>query len=322
MKKYIRILAALLALLLIIPSLISCNSQPIKASKNSLRAVGTVGDFEVKYEELYFLVQLYRDELDLIYGENAATSSEKITVEKENGETSEVVLSEHYANELRSRVYENIISNYSVLALAKDAGLTFDDKAVEDEIQSKLDHMIEEDFEGSRSAYKDFLKDKGMTDDYVRFSLGVDVLYASLLSYYIESGVIDDSDSTVRTAVDEEFIRTWHIMILNEDKDRDNKGLAEEALEKINGGASMYEMIGSKYNEDFLLTTLDGYYFTKGVMDANAEQNALLREEISILRKLLDKDTTVTTVVSTGDVIDGFRRKNRRDGKTTVPVGV
>ena len=61
---------------------------------------------------------------------------------------------------------------------------------------------------------------------------------------------------------------------------------------------------------------------SEGVADANFEQNAILREQNSLLRKLLDKDTTVTTVVSTGDVIDGFRRKNRRDGKTTVPVGV
>lgn len=60
----------------------------------------------------------------------------------------------------------------------------------------------------------------------------------------------------------------------------------------------------------------------QGVMDANAEQNALLREEISILRKLLEKDTNVTAYVGTGSLISGLERKNRRDGKTIVPVGV
>lgn len=60
----------------------------------------------------------------------------------------------------------------------------------------------------------------------------------------------------------------------------------------------------------------------QGVVDANAEQNALLREEISILRKLLDKDTNVTAYVGTGSLISGLERKNRRDGKTIVPVGV
>lgn len=61
---------------------------------------------------------------------------------------------------------------------------------------------------------------------------------------------------------------------------------------------------------------------SQGVADANAEQNALLREEISILRKLLDKDTNVTAYVGTGSLIGGLERKNRRDGKTIVPVGV
>ena len=60
----------------------------------------------------------------------------------------------------------------------------------------------------------------------------------------------------------------------------------------------------------------------RGVADANTEQNALLREEISILRKLLDKDTNVTAYVGTGSLISGLERKNRRDGKTVVPVGV
>ncbi len=61
---------------------------------------------------------------------------------------------------------------------------------------------------------------------------------------------------------------------------------------------------------------------SQGVYEANSEQNALLREQNNLLRKLLDKDTNVTAVIGTGDVISGFERKNRRDGKTVVPVGV
>lgn len=85
-------------------------------------------------------------------------------------------------------------------------------------------------------------------------------------------------------------------------------------------GAEMVGSIGRKTsvaNNDQIVEGI-----ATGVADANFEQNAILREQNSLLRKLLEKDTTVTTVVSTGDVIDGFRRKNRRDGKTTVPVGV
>ena len=60
---------------------------------------------------------------------------------------------------------------------------------------------------------------------------------------------------------------------------------------------------------------------SQGVYEANSEQNALLREQNSLLRKLLEKDTSVTAVIGTGSVIGGLERKNRRDGKTIVPVG-
>lgn len=59
----------------------------------------------------------------------------------------------------------------------------------------------------------------------------------------------------------------------------------------------------------------------EGVADANAEQNALLREQNELLRRLLSKDTNVTAYVTTSDIVSGLERKNRRDGRTVVPVG-
>jgi len=61
---------------------------------------------------------------------------------------------------------------------------------------------------------------------------------------------------------------------------------------------------------------------SEGVADANSEQNALLREQNNLLRKLLEKDTVVNAVVGTNDIVGGLQRKNRRDGKTIVPVGI
>jgi len=36
---------------------------------------------------------------------------------------------------------------------------------------------------------------------------------------------------------------------------------------------------------------------------------------------LLEKDTIVNAVVGANDIVGGLQRKNRRDGKTIVPVG-
>lgn len=56
-----------------------------------------------------------------------------------------------------------------------------------------------------------------------------------------------------------------------------------------------------------------------GVRDANAEQNALLREQNSLLRKLLEKEFSAT--VGVGDIQNAMARNNRRVGKTIVSVG-
>ncbi len=61
---------------------------------------------------------------------------------------------------------------------------------------------------------------------------------------------------------------------------------------------------------------------SRGVSEANYEQNAILRELVSIGRQLLEKDTVVNAIIGTNNIVDGLQRKNRRDGKTIVPVGI
>ena len=56
-----------------------------------------------------------------------------------------------------------------------------------------------------------------------------------------------------------------------------------------------------------------------GVMHANETQNALLREIIYIIRNM-PRDGSVSG--NNGDFITAAQQKNRRDGKTTIPIGV
>lgn len=60
----------------------------------------------------------------------------------------------------------------------------------------------------------------------------------------------------------------------------------------------------------------------ESVAQGNEEGNALLREQNDLLRRLLAKDTTVAAYISTDSIVSGLDRKNRRDGRTAVPVGV
>ena len=59
---------------------------------------------------------------------------------------------------------------------------------------------------------------------------------------------------------------------------------------------------------------------TGGVYAANQEQNGLLREQNKLLRQLVDKKSNGQIDVTT--ITSAMQRKNRRDGKTIVPVGL
>ena len=57
-----------------------------------------------------------------------------------------------------------------------------------------------------------------------------------------------------------------------------------------------------------------------GLYETTSPQNELLREQNELLRQILDKDTTVE--VTANSVTKALNRKNQRDGKVIVPVGV
>lgn len=51
-------------------------------------------------------------------------------------------------------------------------------------------------------------------------------------------------------------------------------------------------------------------------------QNALLKEQNNLLRQILSRSTGGTNTIGSNDILGALERKNRRDGKTVVPVGV
>ena len=250
-NRSIKLISIIIIITMLASVLSSCESQPIKSSKSALASVGTVGDYEITYEELYFLAYNYSAELTAEHGKNGWGKEQLI-----------------------ERINENIVSNYAVLTPAKEAGISMDTDDHKEKVQIALDSYIESEFGGKRGNYKKTIKDMGATDNYVRFTIGVELLYSELVSEYLKTGVLSDEEAFIRKTIKDEFIRTWHIMISNEDGSQENYSKAEEALKKIKSGTSMYEMIGSIYNEDFMETSLDGYYFIRGTMDEAYEEAA------------------------------------------------
>ncbi len=244
-KKFSRLLCFCLILILCFTVFIGCESRPLSPNKQALTSVGTVGEYEVSYEELYFLASNYKTE----------------------GMSSD---------ELWQTVSENIIANYAILTLCDNYSVAFDEKELDEKVQDYIDTTIEEDFGGSRKKYIEALETSYMTDHYVRFTARTDILYDSLSTYIVAAGDIETDEDKVTEYIKNNFIRTWHFMIANNDGDNaeENYDNAQKALDELkNGKTTMYKLIGGALNEDLLIPS-DGYTFTHGSMEKEYEDAA------------------------------------------------
>lgn len=81
------------------------------------------------------------------------------------------------------------------------------------------------------------------------------------------------------------------------------------------------EMVGTIGNQTAVANNsqiVDG--IASGVYEGNVEQNMLLREQNSLLRQLLFKESGGVEITA-ASIAKSFNRKNQRDGKVAVPVG-
>ena len=69
-KTLKRISLALAILICLSSILASCGAKPIKSTEEEAAVIGNIGKYEVKYEELRYLVLNFKKDMALEYGEN------------------------------------------------------------------------------------------------------------------------------------------------------------------------------------------------------------------------------------------------------------
>lgn len=249
-----RITAFLLCLALLSAALCSCSAgRPIKGTDRELAVVGTIGGFDVLYEELLCVTQLYRDQLERQYGE---------------GIWDDPTTAEAHRAELEELVGRNITANYAVLSLCAEVQVFHDDKTIEEAVEKYIDELVDE--LGGRAAYKEALAAQGLTDHFLRFTVAVDYCQNELYYVYTQDlGLIERSEDAIYDIImSGEFVRTLHVYIQNDEGDdvEANRRAAEDVKAQLDAGADIKQLIGSTVNEDLSLTTTDGYYFTHGEM--------------------------------------------------------
>ena len=251
-KKTVSLFLAAIMAVTLCASLSSCKNT----DKLNRTAVGSVGSYEVYYEELRWLTMQYKDLIASNYGKDIWKNKE--TAEK-------------YRAELESAVYSNIVSNYAVLTLCDADILKLNGEKLIDingaDVQKIVEDYVNETIleMGGRIEYNKNLKKTYLTDSLYRFINGVDACESILFTYYCNLGIIDDSDDAAIDYIYDNFIRTVHVYIQNDAKDdkEANRALAEAVRLKLAAGESIHDLV-SKYSEDKYMASNDGYYFTKG----------------------------------------------------------
>lgn len=256
-KNTYRIFSLLLVVLLLVPCFASCKARPLAQGQLAKTEVGKVGEHSVLYEELYFLANSYCESVKGKYKDDPSGLK----------------------NAVWTYVNNNIVTNYAILELCATEGITYDEDNLKEEVEEYIEYLIDAEFDGSRSDYLKSQKAVGATDHYVRFVTGVDILYNRLATKYKETGVVPNTDKELIDYIKANFAHTWHIAILIDGNDTYEGELAKanEALSILKSGTSMYELIGSKYNEDVNMDTLTdtfGHYFPKGTMTEEYEEAA------------------------------------------------
>lgn len=255
--KFLKRSALLLALLMLALSLVGCTGRPLAQTKLARTEVGKVGDHAILYEELYFLATNYKRSYADSYKDDP----------------------EGLKNAVWDAVNENITENYAILDLCKTEGLEYDEKKLRGDVSDSIALDIEASFGGSRKEYFDSQAEFGLTDHYVRFITGVNILYSEYAAKVNNGELIPATDTERVKYVQDNFAHTWHIAVfVNEGEDRAEKLEKIKTAEKLlESGTSMYELIGSEYNEDVTpeyLADTYGYYFPRGIMDKKYEDAA------------------------------------------------
>ena len=235
-----------MVMLAVFPMLVSCK-------KREKAVVGTVNGREVCYDELYFLVNSYKDSI----------------LESCNGDEA---LARQKLYEL---VMEDIVANCAILELCADYGLELD--SVKSEVEDQVALTITQDFAYDEKAYRDSLKANNITEHYYKFVTGVDLLYSKLPAKYEASGKLNIDEKSIVDFARNNFVLVNHVVRFN-DTDDMNEGNLKKMNEAysllVSGQKTMADLIADGVSQAVDDPNGKGYIIAKGAMRADYEEIA------------------------------------------------
>lgn len=272
-KIIVAVTVAVMALLILGGTLLVAlrnGSERYKLLAYGEKTVATCNGFNIPYEELYFVTELYKDSLKYAYGEgiwdNPATA-------------------EQYREELETLVMENLNQNYLILSACKALSIDIKSKTKDNYIDSEIKRLLKKDFGGDKKAFREWLDQQHMTERYFKFCLGVEFLQSSIFYTLLDMGFYHYNTDNIDEYMDyvaesENYARTIHVYVQNDEGEdiEANRQKAKEMYDYLMAEpdaeakeALMRDYIGSTNNEDLMISQY-GYYFTYGEMEEAYEK--------------------------------------------------
>lgn len=264
-KKYILRVVAMLLLCAMLFLMCGCSAaRRVRPSSRANKTVATAGELEIPYENLYYVTMTRIAELKRVYGEDVLNDPARQA-------------------ELKDFVWKNLVTaSDALIDLAGEYGLYVDKGEIAESVQEDMETILENDFEGERDAYIDWLNEKYMTDHYLRTYLAVEeYLPRALVRQLLEDGVIDDSDETAWALLrGDDFIRVRQVLIETRNYESAEaaleraESLRAKVAEKTTDAERNDEMLNAMAYSTDLDMTGDGVYFAKGEMNVDYENAA------------------------------------------------
>lgn len=266
MKKQIRGLALILALLLLTLSLAACRD---KEDPKAPVVAWAAGGCEIRYDELRYVTMTQKEKLENKYGKGIWDTPAS---------------AERYRAELESAVYDVLRNNYAVLEACRQFGVSVDGLESEEvlaSVEASVQNAIREC--GGQEAFEQLLAQTYMSESFLRFSLAVTELENELLrKLTAELGLIEsDVNRFMAWMANGNAVYVQHIFIENDPGEdvEQNRATAEELVRQLrNGEKNISSLVGLAINEETL--NLDPYYVVRDVYVPEIENAVLALQNV------------------------------------------
>ena len=303
---YISIIAVVLALIVGIILYAFVFSEDAKNKK----AVATMGEYEIPYEQLRFVTMTYKAELDAIYGDG----------NDENGTIwDDAATAEKYRAELEELVWATIRTDYAVLQACTTHGIghkVFEGKEIEDAVDQLIDDEIAQF--SSKKEFNAALKEAYATENILRFKYALDEMkYLLRAAMQKEGEFMTDESEFEAWLTNGNCVYVQHFLLYHESDEEkaENYIILENARQQLISGKLTLEQCINLANDD--LYNVAPYYLVRNAHNDTLVNAGLALQNVDDVSEIVEVEGALYVLVRMEEIpVTGA------DGTTETPLSL